>query len=123
MLAATALSAAGYSKSEYSHTRVGAAALTTASVVLSGTNLETAAWVPGLHAETSVVAHWQMRGCPEVTHLVVMATDPDRPLSPCGMCRQLLFEMFGGALQLWTPQGWVQLSTLLPMAFGSKDLS
>lgn len=131
-LHSAALQAATLSRSEYSSTKVGAAALTTDGDVIRGTNLETAAWVPGLHAETSVVAAWQMLGQPSVSHLVIVSLDPDRVLAPCGMCRQLLYEMFGGELLVWglgsaqssSPiETWTPLSTLLPWAFGPKDLS
>jgi cytidine deaminase len=118
-----AADAARFSLAPYSATNVGAAALCADGSIITGTNLETAAWVPGLHAETSVIAQWQLRGCPDVTHLVVVAINPTRPLPPCGMCRQLLIEHLGPELKVWTKDGYVTLETLLPLAFGAKDLS
>ena len=115
--------AATLSISPYSSTKVGAAALTHSHDVITGANLESAAWVPGLHAETSVVAQWQMQGCPLVTHLFVVALEPSRVLSPCGMCRQLLVEHFGADVMVCTIEGWVTLGSLLPLHFGAKDLS
>lgn len=123
LLEDVAYKAATLSISPYSATKVGAAVLTDSRNVITGANLESAAWVPGLHAETSVVAHWQMQGCPPVTHLFVGALDPSRVLSPCGMCRQLLIEHFGAELMVWTLDGWVTLGSLLPLHFGAKDLS
>ena len=44
------------------------------------------------------------------------------PLTPCGRCRQLLWEAGGAALQVDTDAGPVGMSSLLPGAFGPDDL-
>jgi cytidine deaminase len=46
-----------------------------------------------------------------------------RPLSPCGRCRQLLYEAGGSGLLLDGEQGPVALGTLLPDAFGPDDVA
>ena len=46
----------------------------------------------------------------------------DRPISPCGACRQVIWELAPGAIVLWaTPDGCVERWTgheLLPAPFG-----
>jgi cytidine deaminase len=44
-------------------------------------------------------------------------------LSPCGRCRQLLFEHGGAAMLFMTPDGPAPISQLLPWAFGPEDLT
>jgi len=43
-------------------------------------------------------------------------------LSPCGRCRQLIFEHGGPTCQLMTPAGALPMSEILPWAFGPDQL-
>jgi cytidine deaminase len=44
-------------------------------------------------------------------------------LSPCGRCRQLIFEHGGPNCLLMTPAGAQPMSEILPWAFGPNHLS
>lgn len=44
-------------------------------------------------------------------------------ITPCGRCRQLLFEHRGAALQIKTARGIVGINDLLPDAFGPQNLN
>jgi cytidine deaminase len=49
----------------------------------------------------------------------VAVSDPDgRPLSPCGRCRQLLYEVGGSELLV----NEMRMAEWLPGAFGPEDL-
>lgn len=44
-------------------------------------------------------------------------------ITPCGRCRQLLWEHGGPDCLLETPQGVLPLREVLPQAFGPDDLT
>ena len=44
-------------------------------------------------------------------------------LSPCGRCRQLIFEHGGANCLLMTPAGPLPMSEILPWAFGPDQLT
>lgn len=82
----------------YSHFRVGAAALLDNGEIISGSNQENAATPNGICAERCTVfyanAHYPEAA---VTALAIAARDTsgaftERPVPPCGMCRQVLAE-------------------------------
>ena len=76
----------------YSHFKVGAALLTTSGTVFPGCNIENAAYPVCLCAERAAFAGAWSQGEHEFVALVVVA-DTDAPVSPCGMCRQFMFEL------------------------------
>jgi cytidine deaminase len=56
--------------------------------------------------------------------IAVVCVDGDgNYLSPCGRCRQLLFEHGGNEMLLMTPDGPKLMSYILPWAFGPEDLN
>lgn len=79
----------------YSRFRVGAA-LQASGKVFVGCNVENASFPVGLCAERGALAAAVAAGCLEFEALVIAA---DRPITPCGMCRQALSE-FGTALPI-----------------------
>lgn len=109
----------------YSNFFVGAAVLCSSGKVYAGCNVENAAYPAGMCAERSALSAAIAAGERDVVRLVVVADSP-RPVSPCGMCRQVIAELapraavllanLEGAQEETTPQA------LLPGAFGPNDL-
>jgi cytidine deaminase len=81
----------------YSHFRVGAAARLAGGVIITGTNQENASFPAGICAERTLlsVAGAQYPGVPIETLAISYHNEngvSDRPISPCGICRQSLQE-------------------------------
>lgn len=76
----------------YSRFNVGAALLTASGRIFHGCNIENAAYPVCLCAERSACAAAWSAGEHEFVALAVIA-DTDAPVSPCGMCRQFMFEL------------------------------
>ncbi|CAA9364133.1 MAG: Cytidine deaminase, partial [uncultured Chloroflexia bacterium] len=72
----------------YSNFFVGAAVLCSSGKVYAGCNVENAAYPVGICAERSALSAAIAAGERDVVRLVVVADSP-RPVSPCGMCRQV----------------------------------
>lgn len=94
---------------KYSHFQVGAAVLLNNGKVVTGSNQENAVFPCGLCAERAA-AFTASSAYPEVpfSKIVVTAINPNEPLrepvSPCGSCRQVLFEYeqkFGQPLEVY----------------------
>ena len=106
----------------YSNFPVGAAAITTQGVLVTGCNVENASYGLGLCAECGLVSDLARKGGGTLAALVVVASDGE-PVAPCGRCRQLLWEHGGQTLQIITKSGPIAFATLLPDAFGPEDLT
>jgi cytidine deaminase len=105
----------------YSHYQVGAAALVTDGRVVTGCNVENAAYGVTLCAECGLVSQLHITGGGRLTHFVCVNGDGE-VIMPCGRCRQLLFENGGNELLVETPLGVLPMSDVLPQAFGPDDL-
>jgi len=116
-----AISAMKKSYSPYSKFPVGVAGLVNDGRVISGCNVENASYGLTLCAECSMVSSLAMTGGGKIT-AVVCVDQHGKLLSPCGRCRQLLFEHGGGELQLLTPNGPQPMSVMLPWSFGPNDV-
>ena len=105
----------------YSKYPVGAAAITDKGVVISGCNVENASYGLTLCAECSIVSQLAMAGG---GRLVAFACVDGKgaPLTPCGRCRQLLFEHGGPNLLVDDEAGTTTIGALLPGAFGPDHL-
>ena len=82
----------------YSHFSVGAAVELSDGTIVSGNNQENAAYPSGLCAERTAVFYANSR-YPEqpIRRICIVARDTEgqflqRPISPCGACRQVLLE-------------------------------
>jgi cytidine deaminase len=117
--AAAAMPARSYAP--YSRVHVGAAGLTDDGRLVLGCNVENASYGLGLCAECGLVSALHATGGGRLVAVSVVAGD-GRPLSPCGRCRQLLYEAGGSGLLLDSPEGPVTLGSLLPDAFGPDDV-
>ena len=105
----------------YSHYRVGAAALVEDGRVVSGCNVENAAYGVALCAECGLVSQLHLTGGGRLTHFVCV-DGAGAVIMPCGRCRQLLFENGGPDLLLMTVSGVRRMDEVLPDAFGPHDL-
>ena len=105
----------------YSHYPVGAAAVVDDGRVVSGCNVENAAYGVGLCAECGLVSSLHASGGGRLTHFVCV-DGRGEVLMPCGRCRQLLFESGGRDLLLLTVSGVKTMDEVLPDAFGPDNL-
>jgi cytidine deaminase len=105
----------------YSNFPVGAAGLVSDGRIVSGCNIENASYGLTLCAECSMISNLLMSGGGRLVG-VVCVDGKGELLSPCGRCRQLLFEHGGNELQLLTPSGPQTMSVMLPWGFGPDDL-
>lgn len=110
----------------YSGFAVGAALLGAGGGIYAGANVENAAYPQGQCAEASAVGRMVSDGEHRLSAVLVIAHSPSL-VTPCGGCRQRLFE-FGGAdtpVHLCAEQGLVRtisLGELLPLGFGPSTL-
>jgi cytidine deaminase len=110
---------------DYSHYQVGAALMTSSGKVYSGCNVENATY--GLTVCAERVALWKAlsegeRAFAQIA--VVTASDP--PASPCGACRQILWEYCGDIeVILANLQGYrktLRLAEIFPRPFDQRSL-
>ena len=105
----------------YSRYPVGAAALVDDGRVVTGCNVENAAYGVALCAECGMVS--QLHATGGGTLVAVSCVDQNgESLMPCGRCRQLLMENGGPELLLLTVSGVRRMDEVLPDAFGPHDL-
>jgi cytidine deaminase len=134
-LLAAARKATQYSYAPYSKFNVGAAALLSDGRIVTGTNQENASFPAGICAERVLMAAVISQYHPH--HILAMAISykpeqaaSDHPISPCGVCRQVLSEYetrFGSFKVILSGlEGKVivldKATNLLPLAFGSEEL-
>ncbi|MGH3188149.1 MAG: cytidine deaminase [Streptosporangiaceae bacterium] len=123
-LRSAAVAAAERAYAPYSGLRVGAAGQAADGRIVTGCNVENASYGLTLCAECGLVSALHASGTGIAGPLVAVATvaGDGAPLLPCGRCRQLLLEAGGSHLLVDTADGPVELSALLPAAFGPADL-
>jgi cytidine deaminase len=121
-LKAAAEVAVTHAYAPYSHFSVGAAATTEDGRVVTGCNVENAAYGVALCAECGLVSQLHITGGGRLTHFVCVNGDREI-IMPCGRCRQLLYENGGPGLLLWTVSGLKTMDEVLPDAFGPDDLA
>lgn len=109
------------SYSPYSHFPVGAAAWTSDGRVVTGCNVENASFGLTLCAECSLVSALAASGGGRLARFTCVNAAGEI-ITPCGRCRQLLFEFGGGELEVLSPLGVVTLADMLPQAFGPADM-
>ncbi|SFD67825.1 cytidine deaminase [Bacillus sp. OV194] len=122
-----AVSARDYAYVPYSKFKVGAALLTKDGKVYRGSNIENAAYSVTNCAERTALFKAVSEGDKEFAAIAVVA-DTDRPVPPCGACRQVISELCppGMRVYLTNLKGNIMETTveeLLPGAFSPGDLN
>ncbi|MGQ9689372.1 MAG: cytidine deaminase [Desulfobaccales bacterium] len=121
VLAPRAQEALARAYAPYSGVKVGAALLTEKGQVFVGANVENASFGLSLCAERAAVAAAVAAEGPgmRIRALAVASSQPG-PFSPCGACRQVIFEFGSEALVIFPgPDGLIEapISDLLPRAY------
>jgi cytidine deaminase len=119
-----AADAAEGSYSPYSHFRVGAAIVTGEGKLVTGANVENAAFGASICAEANAITSAIADGAKSVSKVAVVCLDGE-PCTPCGNCRQIMREFGVERIVLRTTDGAalpVSLQDLLPMSFGPEAL-
>jgi cytidine deaminase len=117
--AAVGASAKAYTP--YSRFPVGAAALVDDGRLVTGANIENAAYGVTLCAECSLVSAMIMGGGGRLVAFACVNGAGER-LMPCGRCRQLLSEHAAPGMLLDTVSGIRTMAEVLPDAFGPGAL-
>ncbi|MFT7668660.1 MAG: cytidine deaminase [Planctomycetota bacterium] len=111
--------------SPYSGVRVGATLVDTEGRLYSGCNVENASYGLTICAERNAIGRAVAEGASQLV-AVVIATNLEKLLMPCGACRQVLSEFAPNLIVLcagmdgnWMARG---LEELLPDAFAPEDL-
>lgn len=112
----------GCAYAPYSRFPVGVAGLVDDGRVVSGCNVENAAYGVTLCAECGMVSQLHATGGGRLVAVHCVGGD-GAPLMPCGRCRQLLWENGGADCLLVTPEGVRSMREVLPQAFGAPDLA
>ncbi len=126
-IVAAARAAMARAYAPYSHFKIGAAVRGESGRLYAGCNVENAAYPQGWCAEASAIAVMVMAGETRIVEAAVMGAG-DAPCTPCGGCRQKLYEFAGDDLPIHVcgPPGLrrtVTLGELLPLAFGPENLT
>jgi len=110
----------------YSRFAVGAAVESATGRQFSGCNVENASFGLTICAERNAVFQMVAAGERELVRVVIYTPTPE-PTSPCGACRQVLFEFGPDAEVVSVCDGEGELRTtvreLLPRGFGPADLA
>lgn len=136
-LVVSARDASMYAYSPYSGFAVGAAVLTKSGKVFTGANLENASYGVGMCAEVDAITKsnsapdYNIEAIAVVGHKFSEPQDASQVVTPCGRCRQLIFEASQIAktdIKVLSCSGDLKhiraarISELLPEAFGPKNL-
>jgi cytidine deaminase len=124
-LIAAALAARTLAYAPYSRFAVGAAVLSASGRIFSGGNIENAAYPMSVCAERVALFSAYAAGERNISALAVV-TPTHAVASPCGACRQVIFELAPQArIILLNLAGIVRYTSpaeLLPYAFGPAQL-
>ena len=112
--------------SPYSKIRVGTALRAADGRIFTGCNVENASYGMTWCAERTAIVKAISEGARKFTAMAI-ATSLDRPLMPCGACRQVLFEFAPDLRVIVLGADGKRLETflgdLLPEAFGPADMA
>ncbi len=125
-LFAAAKAAQARAHAPYSRFKVGAAILSDDGVIVSGCNVENAAYPQGACAEANAIGAMVLAGGTRIEQILVIG-DGEGLCTPCGGCRQRIREFAEGATPVHVagPDGVRRsftLDELLPESFGPGHL-
>lgn len=106
----------------YSKYPVGAAAFTSDGRIVSGCNVENASYGLTLCAECGLVSELIKSGGGRLVAFACVDGEGNS-LTPCGRCRQLLYEHGGPHLLIRDGEEVLTMDQLLPGAFGPEFLT
>lgn len=107
----------------YSKFAVGAAVRTIDGKIFTGCNVENASYGMSMCAERNAIFAAVGQGYTDITDLCVTA-DTEKPVAPCGACRQVIAEFKIPVVWLTNCAGQCKKMTgeeLLPYVFQDKD--
>jgi cytidine deaminase len=123
-LLAAARRVMGHAYAPYSRFRVGAALLTTKGELFVGCNVENASYgITNCAERTAIFSAIAHSGRVQIRAIAVV-NDQGIACSPCGACRQVIYEFGPHAVVLFpTESGWKQASIhqLLPEGFRLRE--
>ena len=133
LLMQRAQKARAYAYTPYSHFAVGAALLCEDNSIVTGCNVENAAYSPGNCAERTAVFKAVSEGKQKFKAIAVVGAKEgelpsvDAICSPCGVCRQVLREFCDvKTFTVYMTDGKIlyayTLEELLPLSFGPENL-
>jgi len=112
--------------SPYSKFRVGAALLTKSGKLFTGCNIENSSFSLTICAERTALFKAISEGEKEFSKILIVS-DSDDYISPCGACRQVLSDLAGDIEVVLTNANCdmqsKKMNELLPFAFGNSFLS
>ncbi len=112
-------------RAPYSNYRVGAALLTADGRVFTGANVESSSYGLSVCAERVALFKALSEGADNFTTMAI-ATDSHPPASPCGACRQLLWDYARDVKIILVGKNGVavkmKIGELLPRPFGGENL-
>ena len=106
--------------SPYSHFHVASALVTDAGEIFTGVNIENSSFGLTNCAERTAIFSWVNAGRPGKIKCLLIIGNTDRPISPCGACRQVMAEFRIPRIYLTNIQGQYRSATvadLLPDDF------
>lgn len=106
----------------YSHFKVGAAGLNEDGRLVSGCNVENAAYGATLCAECGMISELIRTGGGRLVAFACV-DGSGRACSPCGRCRQVISEHAAPGMLLAMPEGIQTIDEVLPGRFGPADLA
>lgn len=121
-LRSVATGAAERAYAPYSQFRVGAAGLVDDGRIVSGCNVENVSYGLTLCAECGLVSDLHRTGGGRLVAVAVVSGS-GRHCTPCGRCRQLLFEHGGPDCLVERDDDVVTVADLLPDGFGPDRLA
>lgn len=108
----------------YSHFRVGAALLTTKGKLFSGCNVENSSYgLTNCAERTAIFAAIAETGPSLKIRAIAIVNDQDVPCSPCGACRQVIYEFGPNATVFFQSSAGSKeslITELLPEGFRLK---
>lgn len=132
-LITAAIEARRKSYSPYSHYQVGAALLTADGQIVTGCNIENAAYGPSNCAERTAFFKAVSEGIRDFAAIAIVGSPEGEALTqfayPCGVCRQVMMEFCEPSrFQVIVAKSEedfrvMTLAELLPEAFGPKNVS